>query len=75
VAFKSFLKSNFTGTGYFKALLGAGVGFNLWHYQYNLFLHPCRRPEQTGTYGAMWAICFTKIPIQPKHKMLKGLQK
>ena len=28
---------------------------------YILLLHPRRRPEQTGTYGAMWAICFIKI--------------
>jgi hypothetical protein len=40
-----------------------------------LLLHPCRRPEQTGTYGAMWAICFIKNPVQPKHKMLNGAQK
>jgi hypothetical protein len=26
------LKSDLTGTGNFKALLGAAVGFNLWHY-------------------------------------------
>ena len=31
VTFESFLKSNFTCTGNFKALLGAAVGFNLWH--------------------------------------------
>lgn len=32
VAAKSFLVSNFTTTGNFKALLCATVGFNLWHY-------------------------------------------
>ena len=32
MSLESFLKSNFTGTGYFKALFGAGVGFNLWHF-------------------------------------------
>jgi len=63
MTFASFLKSNFACTGYFKALLGAGVGFNLWHYFNILFLHPRRRPEQTGTYGAMWVICFMKNPV------------
>jgi hypothetical protein len=37
VAFERFLISNFTRSGYFKALLGAGVGFNLWHYLNILF--------------------------------------
>ncbi len=32
VTFESFLKGNFTGAGNFKALFGAAVGFNLWHY-------------------------------------------
>ena len=32
VTFESFLESDLTGTGNFKALLGAAVGFNLWHY-------------------------------------------
>lgn len=32
VTFKSFLESDLTGTGNFKALLGAAVGFNFWHY-------------------------------------------
>ena len=32
VTFESFLEGNFTGTGNFKALLCATVGFNLWHY-------------------------------------------
>ena len=32
VSFESFLKGDLTGTGDFKALLGAAVGFNLWHY-------------------------------------------
>jgi hypothetical protein len=32
VTFKSFLESNYTGAGNFKALLGAAVGFNHWHY-------------------------------------------
>ncbi len=32
VTFESFLIGNFTGSGNFKALLGAAVGFNLWHY-------------------------------------------
>ncbi len=31
VTFESFLESDLTGTGNFKALLGAAVGFNLWH--------------------------------------------
>ena len=31
VAFERFLESDFTATGHFKALLGAAVGFNLWH--------------------------------------------
>ena len=32
VTFKGFLESDLTGTGNFKALLGAAVGFNFWHY-------------------------------------------
>ncbi len=32
VTFESFLESDFTRTGNFEALLGAAVGFNLWHY-------------------------------------------
>ena len=32
VTFESFLKSNFTRAGNFKALFCAAVGFNLWHY-------------------------------------------
>lgn len=36
-----------------------------------LLLRPCRRSEQTETYGAMWAICFEKKPFQTKHKTLK----
>jgi len=75
VTFVRFLESDFTGSGYFEALLGAGVGFNLWHYYNILFLHPRRRPEQTGTYGAMWGNMFLKNPFQSKHKNLKGLQK
>jgi len=47
VTFKGFLKSNFAGTGYFKALLGAGVGFNLWHYLIFIFT-PCRRLRTNG---------------------------
>ena len=31
VTFESFLESNFTRTGNFKALFCAAVGFNLWH--------------------------------------------
>lgn len=58
VPFERFLINNFTGAGYFKALLGAGVGLNLWHFIVILLLRPRRRPEMTGTYGAMWAICF-----------------
>ncbi|MCB0709787.1 MAG: hypothetical protein KDC15_10400 [Chitinophagaceae bacterium] len=32
MTFKSFLECDFTGSGNFKALLCAAVGFNLWHY-------------------------------------------
>ena len=32
VSFESFLESDLTATGDLEALLGAGVGFNLWHY-------------------------------------------
>jgi len=32
VTFKSFLESDLTGAGNFKALFCAAVGFNLWHY-------------------------------------------
>lgn len=32
VSFESFLESDFTGAGNLEALLGAGVGFYLWHY-------------------------------------------
>ena len=32
VTSESFLMGDLTGTGNFKALLGAAVGFNLWHY-------------------------------------------
>ncbi len=40
VTFESFLKSNFTCTGNFKALFCATVGFNLWHYNNLLWLLP-----------------------------------
>jgi len=66
VTFVRFLESDFTGSGYFEALLGAGVGFNLWHYYNILFLHPRRRPEQTGTYGAMWGNMFFEKSISVK---------
>ena len=32
VTSESFLVGDLTGSGNFKALLGAAVGFNLWHY-------------------------------------------
>ncbi len=32
VTFESFLVRDLTGAGNFEALLGAAVGFNLWHY-------------------------------------------
>ena len=32
VTFESFLEGDFTGSGNFKALFCAAVGFNLWHY-------------------------------------------
>jgi hypothetical protein len=56
VAFERFLISNFTRSGYFEALLGAGVGFNLWHftifYFYTLAGAPNRRElmEPCGQY-------------------------
>ena len=55
VTFESFLESNFTRTGNFKALFCAAVGFNLWHFMY-VIITPCWRPKQMGTYGAVWEI-------------------
>ena len=41
MSFECFLEGDFTGSGNFKALLGARVGFNLWHKLNNLLrLHP-----------------------------------
>ena len=47
MAFIRVLAFYFSGSGYFKALLGAGVGFNLWHVNIFTFT-PGRRSRTDG---------------------------
>ena len=64
MTFESFLESNFTRTGNFKALFCAAVGFNLWHVM-NVIITPCWRPKQMGTYGAVWEIVRYDYSFRP----------
>ena len=53
VTFESFLEGNFTGTGNFKALLCAAVGFNLWHYITIFKLLPAGVPTTAGLFWGL----------------------
>jgi len=74
VTLKCFLISYFTGTGYFKALLGAGVGFNLWHYLLFTFT-PCRRLRTDGELMEPCGQYVLNTTGSAKHKMLKRAAK
>ncbi|MDQ6843846.1 MAG: hypothetical protein M3Z92_05775, partial [Bacteroidota bacterium] len=65
------MKCNFTGSGYFKALLGAGVGFNLWHFIKNLFLHPAGASELTENLWSLMGNMFYKETVETKHRNSK----
>ena len=62
MTFKSFLESDLTGTGNFKALLGAAVGFNLWHY-ITVFSYSLLAPQTDGNFlslvGNVWKKSFS----------------
>ena len=72
MSFKSFLKSNFSCTGYFKALFCAGVGFNLWHYTKFYFYTLLA----SRTDGNLWSLVGNMFFIpsfgKHKHKCLMG---
>ena len=40
VTLERFLVCDLSGTRHFKALLGTGIGFNLWHFLFIFELHP-----------------------------------
>ncbi len=67
VAFVRFLESNFSGTGYFETLLGARVGFNLWHY--NKFDFYTLLASQTD--GNLWSL-VGKLAVLFKVYQLTG---
>lgn len=81
VTFKSFLKHDLTGTGNFKALLGAAVGFNLWHY-ITVLVTPCWRFRNYGTLDrALWemsekeSFLFRAAKIRGNWENWRGLGK
>jgi hypothetical protein len=51
VSFKRSLVRNFTGAGYFKALLGAGVCSNFWHF----YLFTFTPLPASRTDGNLWS--------------------
>jgi hypothetical protein len=71
VPFESFLKSNCTGTGYFKALLCAGVGFNLWHYLKFNFYTLAGVSELTKNLWSHVGNMFYKKTVKPKTQNAK----
>lgn len=62
VTFESFLVSDLTATGNFEALLGAAVGFNLWHY-ITFFSYSLLAPQNDGNFlsrvGNVWKKSFS----------------
>jgi hypothetical protein len=57
VTFKSLLKSDFTGSGYFKAFFSATVGFYFWHVAQSIKNDTLLAvPNGRYTYGALWEI-------------------
>ena len=81
MTFKSFLKHDLTGTGNFKALLGAAVGFNLWHY-ITVLVTPCWRPDNYRELDrALWemsekeSFLFRAAKIRGNGEKWRGLAK
>ncbi len=72
VTFESFLVSDLTGTGNFEALLGAAVGFNLWHY-ITFFSYSLLAPQNDGNFlslvGNVWKKSFSFSGRKDKGKL------
>ncbi len=74
VTFESLLVSDLTGTGNFEALLGAAVGFNLWHY-ITFFSYSLLAPQTVGNFlslvGNVWKKSFSFSGRKDKGKQGK----
>jgi len=60
VTFERLLVSDLTGAGYFEALLGTRVRFDLWHFECFCCTTLMAAPHRRDTYGAGWAIFLGK---------------
>ena len=54
VTFERLLVSDLAGAGYFEALLGTRVRFDLWHFECFFCATLMAAPHRRDTYGAGW---------------------
>jgi len=52
VTFERFLVRDLTSARYLESLLGTGIRFNLWHFNYLFQLYPAGAPDQPGNFSS-----------------------